>query len=76
MVSNATWLEVLNRDWNEIAPIAFYYDPDAPNANENSAELKDFYFSGQPVNSGSLVPLGEVSKIIKTLQIVSQTFLL
>ncbi|KAF2903952.1 hypothetical protein ILUMI_02214 [Ignelater luminosus] len=60
VVANDTWLEVLNRDWNKIAPIAFYYDPDAPNVNEKSAELKNFYFNGQPVNSGSLVPLGEI----------------
>ncbi|KAF5306938.1 hypothetical protein FQA39_LY00168 [Lamprigera yunnana] len=59
-VTNATALEIFNKDAYNIFPFAFYYDPYANNTDHITSQLRKYYFNGQPVNETSLIPLGEL----------------
>lgn len=61
MVQNQTWLDVLNANYNSIAPYAFYYKPNTSLSDNRSDAIKSFYFENGTITPESLVALGQVS---------------
>jgi hypothetical protein len=61
IVSNTSWAEDMDKNFNYVAPIAFLYERDTARSHMISRRLRRFYLKGQPLTNASLTGLGEVS---------------
>lgn len=68
-------LIVYDRNFDQIAPVSLFYDNTAPNPEEVTKEIREYYFDGQPITMSLFQNLTDVcravviSKILFTLNI-------
>ncbi|XP_071451169.1 juvenile hormone esterase-like [Hetaerina americana] len=60
IINNATVLEDFSENFEQIAPILFYYERGSPSSLRKSQKLKEFYFQNGQITKESLQPITDL----------------
>lgn len=67
LLSNVTYIEQFNREFDKLAPIVFLYEQNTDNSKIVSKGLKTTYFNDKPIDKTQITKLAQVknAKILK-----------